>query len=642
MKSESTSDEIRGEQSTDSNMQQVERDVDDNVTAEVREQCEEEDAPSSSEDEEEEGEDDQDDDVQVSVGSGMVLKSFAVAVFATMVSFVQLNGGISNFIDAWSTGTLSTNNKTRKSYSSANELFALTPDAGTRMVLPRKRTSNMDFCLVAELDGTDGNCIPQPESSSNLEYMNFNIKAPLMDFVTSSYDLEYFPYEDDDASAQKTRRYKKGRALVYKDPPVGSYYVHRKDESTNYDEAVEPSFTGFAGKFINLSPKPVLFFWDGNEPILMDRILPYEAVGTSTFPGHQFFFTPEYDRQTAVARFFITADTKVMVYDPKPDLETLSAEHREKYLAQLANLDYAREYLVITKRQWLAMFPRPPPKHFMWNADYFFQEHSVETRETHFLKMPSQAELARIQSFEGEYGRANPSEPRPLSIHRERGTRKMTLRTISCSPRVFEIDHFLSDVEVEHILSRATSLKRSTTVGDNDFSDEFDAVDDTRTSKNTWLNRHDSPIIDAIYRRAADLMRIDEVSLRFSRHGDEFYSAAESLQLVHYNVGQEYTPHHDFTYPSMESGYQAARFATLLLYLNDDMAGGETVFPKAVNAQTHSGLQVKPEKGKAVLFYNMLPDGNFDDLSQHAGYPVKEGQKWLANLWVWDPFMDAE
>ncbi len=27
---------------------------------------------------------------------------------------------------------------------------------------------------------------------------------------------------------------------------------------------------------------------------------------------------------------------------------------------------------------------------------------------------------------------------------------------------------------------------------------------------------------------------------------------------------------------------------------------------------------ITPEIGKAVLFYNMLPDGNMDDLSQHA------------------------
>jgi prolyl 4-hydroxylase len=48
-------------------------------------------------------------------------------------------------------------------------------------------------------------------------------------------------------------------------------------------------------------------------------------------------------------------------------------------------------------------------------------------------------------------------------------------------------------------------------------------------------------------------------------------------------------------------------------------------------------LQVQPGKGSAVLFYNLLEDGNGDDLALHAALPVNEGEKWLANFWVWDP-----
>ena len=86
--------------------------------------------------------------------------------------------------------------------------------------------------------------------------------------------------------------------------------------------------------------------------------------------------------------------------------------------------------------------------------------------------------------------------------------------------------------------------------------------------------------------------------------------------------------------PGLVKG-QPSRFATLLLYLNDDMEGGHTSFPMWRNAETSKQLEVKPEKGKAVLFYNLLPDGNYDELSMHAALPVKKGEKWLANLWVW-------
>ena len=67
------------------------------------------------------------------------------------------------------------------------------------------------------------------------------------------------------------------------------------------------------------------------------------------------------------------------------------------------------------------------------------------------------------------------------------------------------------------------------------------------------------------------------------------------------------------------------------------MKGGETSFPRWRNAQTDKGMDMKPEKGKAMIFYMVNPDGNLDDLTQHAALPVKGGEKWFSNLWIWDP-----
>jgi hypothetical protein len=64
------------------------------------------------------------------------------------------------------------------------------------------------------------------------------------------------------------------------------------------------------------------------------------------------------------------------------------------------------------------------------------------------------------------------------------------------------------------------------------------------------------------------------------------------------------------------------------------------LFPRWLNTETSDALKVKPEKGKAILFYNLLPDGNYDERSQHAALPVTKGDKYLTNLWIWDPIMD--
>jgi len=67
------------------------------------------------------------------------------------------------------------------------------------------------------------------------------------------------------------------------------------------------------------------------------------------------------------------------------------------------------------------------------------------------------------------------------------------------------------------------------------------------------------------------------------------------------------------------------------------LEGGGTTFPRAVSTDFHDGIKIKPQSGKAVVFYNVLPDGNFDQLSQHAGEKVEQGVKYVANVWVWDP-----
>ena len=98
-------------------------------------------------------------------------------------------------------------------------------------------------------------------------------------------------------------------------------------------------------------------------------------------------------------------------------------------------------------------------------------------------------------------------------------------------------------------------------------------------------------------------------------------------------------PHPPVTDWGVEGG-GPCRYVTLLLYLNEPTAGGQTAFPKATDPATgKQGLAIHPGKGSAVLFYNLLPDGNADSETLHAALPVIEGDKWLANFWIWDPIM---
>jgi prolyl 4-hydroxylase len=198
------------------------------------------------------------------------------------------------------------------------------------------------------------------------------------------------------------------------------------------------------------------------------------------------------------------------------------------------------------------------------------------------------------------------------------------LEVVSLAPRVFVVEKFLSNFEADSIIAIANATVKGSTVGSYDGGGV--RTSETRTSRNTWISRDQSPLTETLSRRVADAINVHESLLHKDKN-------VEDIQVVHYVNGQKYDAHHDWGV----SGYHESRYLTMLLYLTDQedsTAGGETSFPKG---GTGAGIKVTPVKGDAVLFYNLLPDGNADDLALHAALPVWRGEKWLANFWVWDP-----
>lgn len=442
---------------------------------------------------------------------------------------------------------------------------------------------------------------------------------------------------------------------AYVQPEVSNFY----QEPTGSRTKTNPYHKGWAAKFVNMSTQRVRLFWDpsdGRQGSPMSVMGPFNSAGTASFPGHAFYITLANDENVVLARFVMKPPQAVYYYDAitvegdaeatQSNLDALTHQQFESYQEHVDSRAFAKQYFDFTGREYLALYPRNAPSHKIWRADHFGQEHWVTTRETHFVDVPKDEELGKVKKV-GSQRVLKEGEPRLLQQYRSpEPMLNMTLKVLSCAPRAFEIDNFLSETEVNHILYLATgmNLHRSSTAGDNnqDKDAERDSTRDTRTSQNTWVYREKDTIVDTIYRRAADLLRIDEALMR-PRSAEEYPnmkssgSLAEALQLVHYDPGQEYTAHHDFGYADFARKDQPARFATLLLYLNEGMEGGETEFPRWVNAETRKGLLATPKIGKAVLFYSQLPDGNMDDWSHHAALPVKVGEKWLMNLWVWDP-----
>jgi hypothetical protein len=333
---------------------------------------------------------------------------------------------------------------------------------------------------------------------------------------------------------------------AYVTPDISSFY----NESTGQRIAVEPKFEGFFGKFINLSPKPIHVHWKSPRNGQLKYITEIEAfgsAGTATYPWQEFVATPLDKPSKILTSWTMQRYTSLYYYDPfrgQPARaqKALTIQEYHLYHIQYQNQAFAAQYRQFTSRDWLGLYQhRLPPRFHMWRADAMGQTHIVTTEEIHFVERPSDAELQRGMSAYG---------PRPDEITRMRPFRatlptlQLELKVLSCAPRIFEIRNFLSDVEVSHILqvARVTPLRDSTTQASEAAGSTTDQA--TRTSRNSWIARNTDMIVDAIHKRAADVLQMPEALLRYRRESEipEFpesmISIAERLQLVHYSVGQ--------------------------------------------------------------------------------------------------------
>jgi len=191
------------------------------------------------------------------------------------------------------------------------------------------------------------------------------------------------------------------------------------------------------------------------------------------------------------------------------------------------------------------------------------------------------------------------------------------VKELSSNPRIYLLENFLSAEECDHIIKEAnTKLVRSAVV---DSETGEDAIDISRTSQGMDFSEHQDMMLSAIEARISNYTKISK------DHG-------EVLQVLNYGVGAQFTPHFDYFQKELPGHVvhleQAGqRVVTLIMYLNDVEEGGATVFHKA-------NVEVKPAKGRAVLFYNCTPDGKEDPLTLHSGSPVRKGEKWIMTKWL--------
>lgn len=182
------------------------------------------------------------------------------------------------------------------------------------------------------------------------------------------------------------------------------------------------------------------------------------------------------------------------------------------------------------------------------------------------------------------------------------------------------IPGFLSDMECLEIIKMARN-KTARSQGWN-TEDGTQTVSDYRTSEHMFTNRCETPLVTSIQQRVAQITGFP-------------LENQENIQIVHYEPGKYYKVHWDYFDPKWAGSASAFarggnRIITFMVYLNTipEGYGGETYFNRA-------GLGIRPDAGKACMWYNTFPNHNVDQSTSHEGRPPKTPyEKWIATIWV--------
>ena len=182
-------------------------------------------------------------------------------------------------------------------------------------------------------------------------------------------------------------------------------------------------------------------------------------------------------------------------------------------------------------------------------------------------------------------------------------------------PRVVLFQNFLSAAECDELIRLSRNRMQASHVIDMDSGNT--RADAGRTSSGTAFTRGESPLIERIERRIEALLQWP-------------YERGEALQILRYEVGQEYKPHYDYVDPTQPGAAPflargGQRVASLVMYLNTPQDGGGTNFPDV-------GLEIAAHQGCAVYFSYDRPHPM--TRSRHGGMPVRAGEKWVATKWL--------
>ncbi len=234
---------------------------------------------------------------------------------------------------------------------------------------------------------------------------------------------------------------------------------------------------------------------------------------------------------------------------------------------------------------------------------------SIAVTELRRLGVADTAILAALEEIrpKGDALNAGPLHSPPLIQRAPPG-----LRRLDAAFPLYTLTDFLTREECESIIAFTAAHLRPSPLTRAHYDTGF------RTSTTANLYEIDHPLAREVDERICRTLGIRA-------------SYSEGIQAQRYDVGQQFKPHLDAFEPGSNvyerfAGLRGNRTWTFMVYLNEGMSGGATIF----NVANHA---IQPRTGMALLWYNLRDDGTPNKQTLHSGEPVAQGCKIVLTKW---------
>tara|TARA_Y100000389_G_C17364124_1_gene465300 strand:- start:323 stop:1012 length:690 start_codon:yes stop_codon:yes gene_type:complete len=208
---------------------------------------------------------------------------------------------------------------------------------------------------------------------------------------------------------------------------------------------------------------------------------------------------------------------------------------------------------------------------------------------------------------------------------------RCVVREDDYEPRILK--GFVTEEQVEHIKSIAHNGFKESVVGTTSYTKDYNI----RKSATAWVDVKNDANLQNIINKGVNIVVEDGKNGKcYALSGSTNWTNCEKLQVVRYQPGGFYKPHHDTpdrnnVTDKTQKLYKVSgpRISTIIIILShpDEYEGGATEFPNL-------NKKFKLNKGDALLFHNIDKHGNLFKKSLHGGATLTHGEKQIANIWI--------